>query len=162
MIVLINFKWYWLICSVQSLASFASEHWNALKTNIQRVLSQLENTFLKQVQMGRRLSCRCHMVLWKDSKATFQRSDKLHLIHTVYYKCYKCRQHSFIHLFVLKLANYLWQITVPKQKVFRMQERLMWKNLLPAIHLLILGWTSKTGIIVPISQMRKMKVKEVS
>lgn len=41
-----------MLCSL-SQASFASEHWNALKTNFQYVLSQLENTFLKQVQMGR-------------------------------------------------------------------------------------------------------------
>lgn len=36
-----------------SQASFASEHWNALKTNPQHTLSQLENTFLRQEQMER-------------------------------------------------------------------------------------------------------------
>lgn len=39
-----------MLCSI-SPASFASEPWNALKTNFQHVLSQLENTFLKQVQI---------------------------------------------------------------------------------------------------------------
>lgn len=33
--------------SLISQASFASEHWNALKMNSQRALSQLENTFLQ-------------------------------------------------------------------------------------------------------------------
>lgn len=44
-----------MLCSV-SPAGFASEHWNALKTNFQHALSKLENTFLRQTQMRRELA----------------------------------------------------------------------------------------------------------
>lgn len=71
--------------SLISQARFASEHWNALKTDSQRALSPLENTFLQREQMERQpRQCSCHRILWKDSRATFQRSGKLHPIRTLY------------------------------------------------------------------------------
>lgn len=93
-----------MLCSI-SQASFASQHWNALKTNFQHVPSPLENTFFQQAHMGRYLQvCSQHMILWKDSKVTFQRSDKLCLTHTLYTTHSISPDSTVLHTYLLPMT----------------------------------------------------------
>lgn len=114
-----------MLCSI-SQAGFASEHWNALKTNFQHGLPTWKTPSARAD--GKVLHLHgCHSTLWavpEHSAEVRQAGSKAQSEYT----CCKFSRHTPPHLFHLKLANHLRHTAVPKH--FRGQGTLLSKKLL--------------------------------
>lgn len=135
-----------MLCSI-SQAGFASEHWNALKTNFQHIPSQLENTFSKCRWRGSHICAAAAGLLGRMPTLLYK--DQIHCVKSIH--CTLHMLHTQIPLswaFVCSKARQL-PVTANGFQTLGGQGVLAQKSLTSAKHLSILRQPVMQALLSP-------------